>query len=524
MFYKTVKVVPKPKILILSNGGIDLNNLFEPLYATVLTNAMPDSINEFTAVVVDNMPASFMDKHVSKLTSFVAEGGGMFVIGGGNSFDSGNYKESRFEQLLPVFVAKAGRRTGDTYIVIVLDVSGSTGHVFGDSIKVDVEKAIAVDMLQNLSLVNKVGIVAFNTQGYRVADIKPLIDHVELNETIAALRYGGGTYISSGLLLAMEMLDGKGGSKNIILISDGRNQDDEASLSVSAVANSKGIRIYTIGVGEDTDDENMINLAGLSGGTYFEVEAADRVRVLFGNNDIVGTKRVFPLVVFDKNHFITKNLELRGSVYGFNQVVPKTSSKLLVTDDVGDPIVTASRIGLGRVAALTTDYSLWGFELLNRENSLLLTRTANWVIGDPERKNERFITIDDARAGEDVDIIVKSDVQPVSNDVALYKIDDNLYKGSLFVNGAGFKKVLDAEFAVNYKEEYQGIGLNPELTNIVRSSRGRMFEFDEVNEIIEFIKLNSSRDTVAKKSYSWVFALIALIVFLAEVGYRRLVR
>ena len=524
VFYKTVKVVPKPKVLILGNNAIDLNNLFEPLYATVLTQQMPQNLDEFTAIIVDNAHASKLNSEVGKLTNFLAEGGGMFVIGGGNSFDAGGYKGSRFEQLLPVFVSKAGRKTGDTYVVLVIDVSGSTGHVFGDSVKVDVEKAIAVDMLQNLSLVNKVGVVAFNTQGYRVADIKPLIEHVNLNETIAGLRYSGGTYISSGLLLAMQMLEGKGGSKNIILISDGRNQDEDAAENAAAVASTKGIRIYTIGVGEDTNEENMIKIADFSGGSYFSVGSADRVRLLFGDNEIVGSKRGFPLTIFDENHFITKNLELKGNVYGYNQVVPKTSSKLLVTTDIGDPLVSVSRLGLGRVAALSTDYSLWGFELLNKDNSLLLTRITNWVIGDPERKNAKFIQISDGRVGEEIEILIKSDQQPVSSDVALFKTDEELYKGEIIVNEVGFKQLLDGQFAVNYDLEYEGVGLNPELIDVVKASDGKMFKIDQTEEIIEFIKLKSKRDTIAKKSYSWIFALIALILFLLEISYRRLVR
>ena len=65
----------------------------------------------------------------------------------------------------------------------------------------------------------------------------------------------------------------------------------------------------------------------------------------------------------------------------------------MITTDIGDPVLTVGRYGLGRVAALTTDYVTYGFELLNKDNSLLFTRTINWIIGDPERNNDNFIAI-----------------------------------------------------------------------------------------------------------------------------------
>ncbi|MBS3175114.1 VWA domain-containing protein [Candidatus Woesearchaeota archaeon] len=524
IFHKTVKVVPKPKILIYSGSGIEINKLFEPIYSTVLTNQLPEDLSQYYAVVVDNADIKNIDSKVNSLTDFITDGNGMFVIGGTNSFDSGGYKNSRFEQILPVFVSKVGRKKGENNIVVVMDISGSTGHTFGDSVKVDVEKAIALDMIKNLSLINSVGLVAFNTQAYRVFDIKKLIDQPDMKETIMSLRYTGGTFISNGLLMGIEMLRNKPGSKNIILISDGVNQDEKEALEVARLASTEGIKIYTVGVGDDTNAQNLLALAELTGGTYFEPDSADRVRILFGDPEISGDKKVFPLIVFDNKHFITQGLKLKGNLYGFNQVVPKTSSKLLITTDVGDPILTVSRLGLGRVAALSTDYSLYGFELLNKDNSLLMTRATNWVIGDPERKNDKFVDIKDGRTGEPIEIKVKSEIQPSSGQIALYKVDDGLYTGSLIVNEVGFKQVLDGTFSVNYKEEYEGVGIDPGLDRFTASTGGKMFNGDAINEIVEFIHIKSKRDIVKKNSYSWIFALAALTIYLIEVGFRRSVR
>ena len=82
---------------------------------------------------------------------------------------------------------------------------------------------------------------------------------------------------------------------------------------------------------------------------------------------------------------------------------------------------------------------------------------------------------------------------------------------------------MDSVFAVNYKREYQDIGFNPELNNIVYSTGGRMFYADNTDEIVDFVKQRSRRDILTKNSYSWIFLIGALFVFLAEVIIRRLV-
>ena len=203
--------------------------------------------------------------------------------------------------------------------------------------------------------------------------------------------------------------------------------------------------------------------------------------------------------------------------------MPKDSAKLLITTDVGDPVLTVSRFGLGRTASISSDVRSFGFEMLNMDNSRLLTRTANWVIGDPERKNKNFIDVPDGRIGEAIVVTVKSDSQPTSEKIYLYRIDENLYTGSIYINKTGFDNLLGAKFAVNNEAEYQRTGFNKEIENIVSATGGKMFSADDVNEIAEFIKQRSRREILDKDSFSWIFLLGALGLYLIEVVIRRLV-
>ncbi len=521
IYYKTVKVVPKPKLGIYG-GNKDLITLLDPLYELNIITGIDEKINDYSAIIIDNKDASTLNDKTNILGSYIAEGNGMLVIGGDKSYDTGNYKGSRFEQLLPVYIAKAGRKKGETSVIFVIDISGSTGHYFGNSIKTDVEKTIAINMIKDLSLTTYVGAVAFNDKSYTIQDIGLLSQEKNLEDNIAKLTYGGNTYIEEGILKAVEMLQNRGGSKNIIFISDGKTQHEEESKNAFKLAATKGIRIYSIGVGDDTYKQLMKYAADTTGGVYFEPEEDQGIKLLFGNEESSGNKKIFPLYIFNKNHFITDGLKLTATIYGFNQVVQKTSSRLLITTDIGDPVLTAGRYGLGRVAALTTDYGTYGFELLNKQNSLLFTRTINWIIGDPERKNENFVEINDGRINEDIDILIKSKQQPTSDKYTFYKVDEDIYMANAKVDNIGFNTLQGAVFAINYPAEYEKIGNNDDFQNIITATNGKIFKDTDAEQIAEFIKTKSKRQIVTKSSYSWILILIALLLYTAEIIYRRL--
>src|SRR3989338_4670832 len=108
-------------------------------------------------------------------------------------------------------------------VIFVIDVSGSTGDEFSSSKqdeKIAVQKALALELLKGMKLDYKVGAVAFNHYYYVIADLKPLYDNQDMNETIARLQFGGGTVVFQGLRKAHDMLANAAGSKNVILISD----------------------------------------------------------------------------------------------------------------------------------------------------------------------------------------------------------------------------------------------------------------------------------------------------------------
>ncbi len=527
VFYKTVKVVPQPKVLFYSEKSSPMETLLKQLYVVDTTTSVPQNLNDYYAVVVNDIPAAKLSTASDVVNDFVADGNGLVVFGGENSFDKGGYKNSLFETLLPVLVGSPDKKEGDTAIAVVIDISGSQGAAFGRfESTADFSKAATLGILRDVKIDTRVAIIAFNTQAYLLSEPSPVFAKKDIEDLIGRLKWGGGTNIGAGLLKAISVLNTVGGSKNIVLLSDGKTQAGATAYEAARLASNNGIKIYTVGVGPTTDEAIMMDLAELSNGIYFRATEETRLNILFGDVDENEAQTgQMELVILNKNHFITENLEPNATLYGFNQVSPKSAARLLATTSTGDPALTIWRLGLGRVAAFSVDDgSKWAGDLLGSGNSRLIARTMNWAIGDPERKSAAFVDVKDTRIDEPAEITVKSQIPPEAPNVVFYKIDEDTYSGSIVPSQLGFQEAAGAVFAVNYETEFESVGLNPELEKIVGSTGGKVFKSDDIDGIVAHAKTRAKRVINSRDYVRWPFVLLAVILFLVEIFIRRLVR
>jgi len=434
-----------------------------------------------------------------------------------------------FETILSVKVGLAGKEEeSGMNIIVVIDVSGTTCSAFGTgstNTKIDVEKAVATQIVGGLRPGDKIGVISFDFNSHLISPLSVIDEKPDLNYTISTIQCGGyraGTLVSAGLIRAEDILGSAKGSKNIVLISDGITQYPGNAIARAKSMTSQGIKTYTVGVGFDTNREFMQDLALAGQGVYFEPTEAQRLNIIFSREYDEEETDVMGLLILDSNHFITKNLDLSAKVTGFNQVVPKSSARMLIATHNTNPIVSVWHFGLGRIAALTTDPEVWAGQLLNKENSKLITKIINWAIGDPSRNKEFDVKLKDSRINDVAEINVISETEPVLEGFLFSKITKNLYRTSFVPKTEGFYDFFDASMAVNYKREYEELGINPELVDLVSITNGRIFNKDNTTAIVEFIRENSKRKKIDKKSYSWILVLIALCIFLAEVCIRRI--
>lgn len=527
-YYKTIRVVPQPKVLLLSQESTPLETFLKQLYVVDTVTSIPSSINEYYAIVVNDLPADAADRASSVINEFVADGNGMVVFGGENSYDMGNYQNSVFETMLPVMVGTPDKKEGDVLIAIAIDISGSQGAAFGKfSSTAEFSKAATLDILRNLKPDTRAAIIAFNTQAYLLSEPSPVFTKKGVENVIARLKWGGGTNVAAGLLKATSVLNAYSGSKNIVLLSDGKTQAKASALEAARFAANSGIKVYTVGVGPTTDEEFMIDVAELSNGIYFRATDESKLRILFGPVDEQDTQSGrMELAILNENHFITSGLEPEGAtIYGFNQVSPKGAGRLLATTTSGEPLLTVWRLGLGRVAAYSTDDGeKWAGSLLGERNSKLISRTMNWAIGDPERKAESFIDAKDTTINEPAEITIRSSKVPEAEGVVFYKIDEDTYTANIIPESKGFQEAAGAVFAVNYETEYSELGVNKELQNIVGSTGGKMFSPDQVDMIVAQAKTRARRVVNDRTYYRWPFVILAAVLFILEIFIRRIMR
>ncbi len=525
-FLKAVKVQPKPKILFLSQKSSPSSPIFSSIYDVTSSQTVPQDISAYSAIIINDIKAENLP--ISKLTDYVLSGNGLFIIGGKSSFEKDNYKTTdykSYEALMPVVVGTGKEEPKrDVNVVLLIDISGSTGSNFnkGSSNTVkEIEKALAVSILGDIKKTSNVGVIAFESTPHIVSGLQRLSDTPELENKIKSLSYGRGTDITAGLTAAIDMLSSAHGSKNIILISDGITGGSSAEdLRMAEIASSTGAKVFTVGVGENTDKIHMQNIAAEGGGSFFEPKETEKIRIILGESE--KTNDSFSLEIVDSYHFITKNIKLSASINGYNYVLPKSQSQMLVTTSGGEPILTTWRFGLGRIAVLSTDDgSSWNGEMLGKQNSALLTRTTNWAIGDLSRNKEFDVQMEDTFIGDELEINVITSLIPKAPNLNFTKTGERLYTAKFKPEESGFYQFFDAVAAVNYNKELSETGINPTLNKLVLSTNGQMFEQNDIEGILVKVKQDTKRMKTQTKSYGWVLAIIALAAFLSEIGIRR---
>ncbi|MBN2142415.1 VWA domain-containing protein [Candidatus Woesearchaeota archaeon] len=548
-FYKTVSVVKKPRILLVQDSYDPVEQIFNGLYEVTKSDRIPDNLDEYYAIILNDMPGSV--KGTENLADYLIDkeggyyGNGLFVIGGFDSFDRGGYKGSVLESYLPVTVGKAAKKRGSSNIAIAIDFSGTTGTrwycpnppevgcrkgewVEEKSDVQEVNKALASSIIKSLGPDNTVGVSIFSSQSGTVQELAPLfMIKEELLDKIARIQQPPGqSFFNIGLTGAYLLLKDHVGSNNIILITDGQTGSDEikkTTIDTAKTLSERGVKVYVVGTGRSVNDAFLKDIAYNGRGVYFPADKSNNLKILFGEAAESKFGEVFDLFILNPYHFITQGLALDASLYGFNQVIPKSNAITLVTTQHGEPAVTVWNYGLGRVATLNVFSGNNNLgELMNSRNSVLLTRITNWVIGDPQRKEDYYVTISDARVNKPTDVIIKSVKYPDTEGITLTKIGENQYKTIVTPEETGFSSIIGKEYAINYEEEFQNVGMNSKMEAIVGMSGGKLFEPKDVDEMIDFVKSVSKKTRRERTTIVWPFLIAAACVFLIELLYRKI--
>ena len=153
--------------------------------------------------------------------------------------------------------------------------------------------------------------------------------------------------------------------------------------------------------------------------------------------------------------------------------------------------------------------------MLNNVNSKAFIRTLNWLVENPERKNNLIIEHPELRIGENSVITVKSDNLPSDE---FYETEKGIYKSNLYPNETGVQQILNKKVGVNYKKEYLNIGFNNKLENALRITGGDIIKEITPEKLLSLTQV----ETVKTKDLSWVFIMLSIIAYLIEILVRRI--
>lgn len=510
VFRRVVSVVDPPEVLYVSRAGYPMETYLEELYEVTRAESVPDRerLEQYHAVVIQNVAAEDLGA-VSALQSYVADGNGVLVAGGTNAYGRGGYATSSIGTLLPV---RFDERSGGNDVVLVVDVSGSA------EASMPRIRGLALDVLEQLGTDGRLSIVAFADRAQVVSEFRSLESgRPALRETIRRLQAGGGTDIGAGLRAAGELLEGGG---EVILISDGDDDSNGPLVAADGLA-AEDVQVTGVGVGTSRDDGQMAAIADTTGGTYFQPGETDRLQLLFDSE--AAPANTDSLVVVDRTHFITDEVETEANPTAVNDVEPRTGARLLVTTSQGDPALTAWRFGLGRVVSVTAygdEGRLEGF--LRPPDAELTTRSVNWAIGDPRRKRANTTEVADTRRGAETTVVHRGSARPTAPTVRFVRTGDDRFEGTLTPSSVGYGSVLGSEYAVNYVTEYGAVGRASALDAAVDRTGGKTFDPGSSAAIATFTRATTTRRGNVRQPIAWVFLVGALVVYLGEVTWRRL--
>ena len=194
-------------------------------------------------------------------------------------------------------------------LVLALDTSGSMGERGFDRerrelSRYDISVALAKNFIKNRDNDN-VGLVIFGSFAFTASpltyDLKSLIEIFDLTSNIGIA--GTNTAIGDAIMQGVTTLSkGIAKSKVLILLTDGKHNSGRVSPR-EAVREAIGVKIYTIGIGDDYDRELLSKIAKESGGRAFFAKDSSELKEIYKSID-----RLEPSPIRDREYLNRREL------------------------------------------------------------------------------------------------------------------------------------------------------------------------------------------------------------------------
>lgn len=556
-------IVSKPETLVIEGSIGEGKGLEENLktmgsnYTMINAKAAPRSINELIEYKgiflcnthVDDLPKGFLENIESYVKDY---GGAVITTGGNNSYALGGYKDSVFEDILPVSSDKKGKNEiPEISLTLVLDRSSSmSASDEGSFSKINLAKEAAIRSLDNLRETDNIGVVTFNTEYSWAVPMQKLSNKDEVSDKISSIRADGGTSIYSALNEAYnKQKESNAKIKHIILLTDGQDGmgENEYKDLVNDIKNNK-ITLSTVSIGTDSNNKLLEWLSSSAGGRYYHSDIYTDVPRIFANEILISTGEYLINEEFTPkiaaNHEILNNVIEEGkfpSLLGYVGTSIKSTAIEVMSSHMDEPILAAWQYGIGRVVSFTSDINgQWSKNLLAFEKTpQLFSNIISWTMIDYDDSGTLNITQEGSSAKVEYETNNHEKNKKVkgaytfeentTEEFELKQVAPGKYEGIVPMNKLGFYSFNITEelqgktiasqlggFSYQYSPEYKFQEPSNSLLALVEDTEGKI-----INSVEDIYAIKSNKG-YTKKNITNLLLIIAMLLFLFDIIYRRL--
>lgn len=332
------------------------------------------SLQAYDLVILDNVSAADIPQgFAALLVSYVSDlGGGLVMVGGPDSFAPGGWRGTNIEPMLPVHLDVPDIvMSPQVATVFVLDNSGSMSRpVFGTGrSQQEIANDAAALAVRSLDPTDLVGVVVFNSDASLLVPLGPNKSTQNTCDKLRWISPGGGTDAVAGVRMAAEQMQrgaGQAKLKHIVLLTDGISQGRELLTPLAGELAGRGIKVSTIAVGDEADAGGLAQMARAGGGAFFHARnIASLPRLLLKAVRIVRTPLLrdepfSPRLTPGTSPVVTglDAVPILGGLVITGRRTDPTAQTPIVSDK-GEPVLAHWPVGLGQVAAWTSDAGTW---------------------------------------------------------------------------------------------------------------------------------------------------------------------
>jgi len=378
-----------------------------------------ESLSRYSGVVIENVSAGDLGtRGMELLASWVeATGHGLFMTGGKRSYGAGGFFQSPLERIMPVSMElRREHRKLALAIAVVLDRSGSmSAPVSGGKTKMDLANIGTVQVLDLLSDMDELGVLAVDSAPHTILDLKPVDQcRPRRNDILKIESMGGGIYVYEGLLEASKMLLGsKAGTRHIILFSDAADSEQpgnyKALLEQNRLANIT-VSVVALGNPTDSDADLLRDIAARGEGEIYFTQDATEVPRIFAQDTFAVARSTFLEDPTGMEWTPLMSLVSGGKVFdpapalgGYNLSYLREGAQLLAVsaDEYAAPLVAAWQAGSGRVLCYAgeVDGIFTGSIGQWTDYGAFIAGMARWAAGSDSSLPEGILPVQEVRDG-----------------------------------------------------------------------------------------------------------------------------